>query len=303
MANSNPLDVECEETCPFCGISRSKVSHFLRHFNECEARKKAEKAGDQSYMNKNSEGIYLRKKLRAKSNKELSIAAANAVSPKATNTKSQISTTEDWVIVHEDKEPIHENAIAREHTSLPPRKRQRSASSFQTDNFAATPTITSRQSIDSTSSTTESQQPTPLNHIDYEAVEQPVANAQDPNQLCTIQLETNQSNQELSMGLQLQQRDQQLVPYSAKQATVDESALAPRAGFGEVIRQLSLQVPNPRIQLQLSVQRKVADTAESIWLATKGDTHALKRLFREGLASPVEVSNSRELSLLGVGLT
>ncbi|KAF2752491.1 hypothetical protein EJ05DRAFT_321466 [Pseudovirgaria hyperparasitica] len=53
-------------------------------------------------------------------------------------------------------------------------------------------------------------------------------------------------------------------------------------------------------QLQLSIQRKVPDTAESILFAMKGDTSALKRLFGEGLASPVEVSSSRELSLLGV---
>jgi hypothetical protein len=60
---------------------------------------------------------------------------------------------------------------------------------------------------------------------------------------------------------------------------------------------------NPRIQLQLSVQRKVADTAKSIRFAMKGDIRALKSLFSEGLASPVEVSNSRELSLIGVGHT
>ena len=80
-----------------------------------------------------------------------------------------------------------------------------------------------------------------------------------------------------------------MVPYSAKQATVDTGAF--------------LQVCEPRLQLQLSVQRKVADTAKSIWFATKGDTRALKRLFSERLASPAEVSNSRGLSLLGVGLT
>jgi hypothetical protein len=106
------------------------------------------------------------------------------------------------------------------------------------------------------------------------------------------------------MGLQLRRRDQQLVQYSSKQATVDESALAPHGEFtGNVITQLFLPVPDLTFQLQLSVQKKVPDTAESIWFAMKGDTSALKRLFSEGLASPVEVSNSRELSLLGVCLT
>ncbi|KAH8586743.1 ankyrin repeat-containing domain protein [Bisporella sp. PMI_857] len=89
------------------------------------------------------------------------------------------------------------------------------------------------------------------------------------------------------MRLQLRQRDRQLERYSST---------------GNVITQLFLPVPDPRFQLQLSVQRKVADTAESIWFAMKGDTSALKRLFREGLASPVEVSSSRELSLLGWAL-
>jgi hypothetical protein len=141
--------------------------------------------------------------------------------------------------------------------------------------------------------------------MDYVVIEQSVANAQEPGQLCTIQPETNQSDQELSMGLQqLRQRVQQLVQYSSGQATVDKSALAPHGGFtGDVITQLFLPVADPRFQLQLSVQRKVADTAESIRFAMKGDTGALKRLFSKGLASPVEVSTSRELSLLGVGLT
>ena len=153
--------------------------------------------------------------------------------------------------------------------------------------------------IDSITSTTESQQPTALNSIDFVAIEQPAANAQDPSQLCTIQSETSQSDQEPSMGLQLRWRDQQLVPQSA---TVDESVLAPHGGFtSKAITQLFPPVPNLRSQLQLSVQMRVADTAKSIWFAMKGDTGALKRLFSEGLSSPEEVSTSRELSLLGVG--
>lgn len=106
------------------------------------------------------------------------------------------------------------------------------------------------------------------------------------------------------MGLQLRQKDQQLVPYSAKQAAVDKSALVPQGGFvSDVTTRRFLQVPNPRLQLQLSVQRKVADTAESIRFAMKGDTRALMDLFLKGLASPLDVSHSRELSLLAVSHT
>jgi hypothetical protein len=167
------------------------------------------------------------------------------------------------------------------------------------DSFAATPSTVRSQSFDSSTSTTESRQPA-LNHIDYVAIEQPVANTQDQNPLGTIQPETNQSDQELSMG----QGDQQLVPCFPNQATVDKSALASHGGFtGKVITQLFLPVSDPRSQLQLSVRRKVADTAKSIWFAMKGDIDGLKRLFSEGLASPEEVSNSRGLSLLGVGFT
>ncbi|KAF1993202.1 ankyrin [Amniculicola lignicola CBS 123094] len=152
------------------------------------------------------------------------------------------------------------------------------------DSFASTPSTVRSQSFDSSTSTTESRQPA-LNHIDYVAIEQPVANTQDQNPLGTIQPETNQTDQELSMG----QGDQQLVPCSPNHATVDKSALASHRGFtGKVITQLFLPVSGPRSQLQLSVRRKVADTAKSIWFAMKGDIDGLKRLFSEGLASPEE---------------
>lgn len=140
--------------------------------------------------------------------------------------------------------------------------------------------------------------PPASNYINYEAFEQPVASPQDPNQSYNIQPETNQSDQELSTGLQLRQRHQQneeLVPYSTQHATVDTSALeAPYFGGS---------ASNLGPQLQLPTETKVPDTAQSIQFAVKGNIDGLKHLFSQGLASPRDVSSSRGFSLVRVGLT
>lgn len=60
---------------------------------------------------------------------------------------------------------------------------------------------------------------------------------------------------------------------------------------------------NPGPQFQLPTQTKVPDTAQSIWFAISGDIDGLKNLFRQGLASPRDVSYSRGFSLMRVGLT
>lgn len=52
--------------------------------------------------------------------------------------------------------------------------------------------------------------------------------------------------------------------------------------------------------LQLVVERRVPDTAESIRYAMEGDIDGLKRLFCEGLASPRDLSDSRGFSLIRV---
>jgi hypothetical protein len=147
-------------------------------------------------------------------------------------------------------------------------------------------------SIDSTPSTTQSQQSPASNNINYEAFEQPVASAQDPNRSYNIQPETNQT------GLQSRQRHQQsedLVPYSTQHSTVDTSALEAPYFRGSA--------SNPGPQLQLPTQMKVPDTAQSIRFAMKGDIDGLMYLFSQGLASPRDVSNSRGFSLVRVGLT
>ncbi|KAL8402556.1 hypothetical protein RB596_009072 [Gaeumannomyces avenae] len=56
------------------------------------------------------------------------------------------------------------------------------------------------------------------------------------------------------------------------------------------------QAPHPR--LQLSMQRTVPDTAQSIAFAMEGNIEGLYCLFRQGLASPRDVSQSRRYNLV-----
>lgn len=55
------------------------------------------------------------------------------------------------------------------------------------------------------------------------------------------------------------------------------------------------------LQLQLTMQCRVPDTAQSITFALKGNIDGLKDLFSRGLASPRDVSESRGFSLMRVG--
>ena len=71
------------------------------------------------------------------------------------------------------------------------------SSSFQSDSFA------------STSSITESQQSLTLNRINYEVIEQPVTSAQDLNRLYNLQPGTNQLKQGISSRLLMRERQQQ----------------------------------------------------------------------------------------------
>ena len=171
-------------------------------------------------------------------------------------------------------------------------------SSPQRPSLALDSSTTPSQSNDLTPSTTESQQSPASNHVNYEALEQPVVSAQDPNGPYNIQCETNQCDQELPTGFQLRQNHQQskeLISYSAHRATVVASALeAPH---------LEGSAGNLGPQFQLPIQIKVPDTAQSIWFAMNGDIDGLKYLFRQGLASPRDVSYSRGFSLVRVGLT
>lgn len=175
------------------------------------------------------------------------------------------------------------------------------SSSFQSNSSAATPPTTPTPSIGSNTSTTENQQPTTLNYTDFVAIKPPVASVQDPNLVCTIRPASIESDKALPMGLQLRQEYQQLVQCPSIQTTIVGSALAAHEGLASnAITYPVLPIADLTFQLQLTPPRKVPDTAESIWFAMKGDTGALKRLFSKGLACPVEVSSSRELSLLGV---
>jgi hypothetical protein len=107
----------------------------------------------------------------------------------------------------------------------------------------------------------------------------------------------NKSDQELSTGLQVRQRHQlseEHVSYYTQHATDDVSAWkAPHFGG---------YAGNPGPQLQLPIQIRVPDTAQSVRFAMKGDINGLKYLFSLGLATPRDVSNSRGFSLVMVGL-
>lgn len=59
-------------------------------------------------------------------------------------------------------------------------------------------------------------------------------------------------------------------------------------------------LPSTGPQLQLSTTRRVPDTAQSIAFAMQGNIDGLKYLFAKGLASPVDVSDSRGFSLMRV---
>jgi len=104
-------------------------------------------------------------------------------------------------------------------------------STTQSQSIDSTPPTTQSQSIDSTlpttpsqsidwiPPTTESQQSPALNHINYEAFEQPVASVRDPNRSYNIQPGTNQSDHGMSSRLRLRERQQQseeFIPYLLK---------------------------------------------------------------------------------------
>jgi hypothetical protein len=68
------------------------------------------------------------------------------------------------------------------------------------------------------------------------------------------------------------------------------------------LQQRDLGLVPVRPQLQLAMQWRVPDTAQSITFALKGDITGLKDLFSRRLASPSDVSNSRGFSLIRVGI-
>ncbi len=53
--------------------------------------------------------------------------------------------------------------------------------------------------------------------------------------------------------------------------------------------------------LQLKTLRRIPDSAEAITFAMNGNIEGVKSLFGRGLASPVDVSDTRGYSLLRVG--
>lgn len=53
--------------------------------------------------------------------------------------------------------------------------------------------------------------------------------------------------------------------------------------------------------MQLKTLRRIPDSAEAITFAMNGNIEGLKSLFGRGLASPVDVSDTRGYSLLRVG--
>ena len=60
--------------------------------------------------------------------------------------------------------------------------------------------------------------------------------------------------------------------------------------------------PNLGPQLQLSTLRRVPDSAQCVNYALEGNIEGLKSLFKQGLASPRDVSSTRGYSMLRVGL-
>lgn len=96
------------------------------------------------------------------------------------------------------------------------------SSSFQSDSFASTPSIT------------ESQQSLTLNRINYEVVEQPVASAQDLNRSYNLQPGTNQLEQGMSSRLLMRERQQQsgeCIPHFTQDAGLIPTASAENECF------------------------------------------------------------------------
>lgn len=104
-----------------------------------------------------------------------------------------------------------------------------------------------------------------------------------------IQQQTNYSDQEPSIALQSRQRSEE------GGAMVDTSAPETPCFGGSA--------GNVGPELQLRVTMKVPNTAHSIQFAIDGNIEGLQYLFSQGLASPTDVSHSREFSLVRVGFT
>ena len=98
------------------------------------------------------------------------------------------------------------------------------SSSFQSDSFASTPSIT------------ESQQSLTLNRINYEVVEQPVASAQDLNRSYNLQPRTNQLEQGMSSRLLMRETQQQsgeCIQYFTQDAGLISTASISAAPFAD----------------------------------------------------------------------
>ncbi|KAI1386841.1 ankyrin repeat-containing domain protein [Hypoxylon trugodes] len=68
--------------------------------------------------------------------------------------------------------------------------------------------------------------------------------------------------------------------------------------WSQILRFQATFNANTGPQFQLKTLRRVPDSAEAVTFAMKGDIEGLKSLFRRGLASPVDVSDTRGYSLL-----
>ena len=96
------------------------------------------------------------------------------------------------------------------------------SSSFQSNSFASTPSIT------------ESQQSLTLNRINYKVVEQPMASAQDRNRLYNLQPGINQLEKGILSRLLIRERQQQsgeYIPYSTQDAGLISTASISAAPF------------------------------------------------------------------------
>lgn len=73
--DNNILDIDCAETCPFCGLQITRVREYVVHLEDCQSKKKQEADGTLSFE-QSSSAIQRRKTLTqaasVKLNQELS---------------------------------------------------------------------------------------------------------------------------------------------------------------------------------------------------------------------------------------
>lgn len=147
----------------------------------------------------------------------------------------------------------------------------------------------------SITSTTPNSQSSLSNYFTLEIYEPSVAVVQDSNRVYNIQPGTIGSSVEYLPLLQEHQPTENFLSPSTQGATYfasDDTG----SSFGKFAG-----IPGPHRQLLF--ERRVPDTAHSIWLAIKGDIIGLSHLFDQGLASPTDVSNSRGFSLVRVSVS